>query len=115
MTVIQIYFCIEQLSTGLHLPSPGRKFGGFTSQEPTDKRPPRLFMTKRGAPYALTWWLKGICHVKIRTSCTHGYWGPDEDIYEDFFIDPPENARDPKDFYVNAVQILGAITYATTR
>lgn len=56
-------FVIKQKSTGFYMPIfPGR--AGGTYEEPTDRRPPRLFRRRQDAKSALSWWLEG----KVRAS-----------------------------------------------
>ncbi len=50
-------FAIRDMETGFFLPQ-GRA-RGFTHDEPTNKKPPRLFVTRGGAEQALRWWKSG--------------------------------------------------------
>jgi hypothetical protein len=54
------YFAIRRRSDGAFLPQSSRRRHGFTSDEPTLDRPPRLFTTRHAADVALTWWKRGV-------------------------------------------------------
>lgn len=54
-------YAIFQRSTGYFLPERKKGERGYTHTEPTSEsiRPPRLFVTKRAAKIARTYWLQG--------------------------------------------------------
>lgn len=55
------FFAIQRKSDGAFMPQ-GRG-RGFTADEPSISRPPRLFTTHHAAEVALTWWRKGVTYV----------------------------------------------------
>jgi hypothetical protein len=70
-------FAIRVFGTTKYLPM-RKKSRGFSYDEPTDEKPPRLFYTKRSAQNALTAWLQGVWENHTVTS---GYYGEDVDVY----------------------------------
>lgn len=59
-TSITTYYVIRQRGTPNYMPQMKPSKSGYTSMEPTDKSPPRLFSTKSAATSCLNWWLKGV-------------------------------------------------------
>lgn len=89
-------YAIKEISTGKFMPA-GRG-RGFTHDEPKPagaRVAPRLFVTKRAAACALTWWLKGTCNAWY----SDGYpVGPDDSI-------PQPHTRKAKDMKVVPVTL----------
>lgn len=59
-----MFFAVKHKPTGYFLPmrAAGRA-RGYTNDEPTAERPPRLFTSARGAKLALAQWLQGPLSV----------------------------------------------------
>lgn len=86
-----VYWIIQEKSTGRFLPFTGR---GFTGVEPTGfPHSPRMFSREQDAKTALTWWLKGITTVTRRSY--QDPWNGDYDYDEDWHTQPvPERQRE---------------------
>jgi hypothetical protein len=69
------FYAIRRESDGAFMPQ-GRG-RGFTVDEPTSNKPPRLFTTKHAADVALTWWRRGITTVSHTPDIFEG--GSEED------------------------------------
>lgn len=67
---IYTYYVIRHKPTGWLLPAPTRELDliDFTRSEPIDPsvRAPRLFTNRRAAANAMSWWLRGWTHPKVR-------------------------------------------------
>lgn len=53
------YFAIKHTPSGMFLPIRAGRQRGYTNDEPTNAKPPRLFMSARNAKLALAQWLQG--------------------------------------------------------
>ena len=54
-----MFFAVEHIPSGFLLPAGGKGRGGHMAQKPTDKNPPRLFMTERAALVAMGAYIRG--------------------------------------------------------
>lgn len=89
-------FAIRRKGTDLFLalPKGGR---GCSYEEPTDDRPPRLFLTLGAAKVALTYWLKG----HFRVSRFQNWEGEEEHTIEV----KPQDHRSRDDMEIVAVEL----------
>lgn len=70
---IYTYYAIRHIPTGWLMPAYSKKIGkAFTKTEPMDPmtHAPRLFTNKRAAFNALSWWIRGWAHPKVRFGYT---------------------------------------------
>lgn len=90
------YFAIRHKPTGKYLPQGSKKRGGFTSDTPMDmsKRPPRLFMKKHHAQYALDLWVKGRWGVRLTAE------------HDDFLVPSPVKGRNKDDMEIVEIEII---------
>ncbi len=92
------YFAIRRKSDGLFMPA-GRGWG-FTKDEPTDQRPPRLFVREVGARQALRNWLAG--ETSVTTTRSEEFFGPE---YDTEWIQVPRPDRIAADMEVVSVSV----------
>lgn len=94
------YYIIRQKSTGAHL---SETRGAYTGSEPTKDLPPRLFSALGPAKCALAHWLQGACL---------GEWEEDIGRVPGRVIQPGGGPRDPDDFEVISVRLMGVLQSA---
>lgn len=98
------FFAIKHLPSGGFLPARGTgKRGdtrGYTHDEPSTEKPPRLFTSERSAKLALGQWLAGPLVVRL-VSTWAGIDGYDE--REDWTRRP--HSRDAKDMRVVEIEV----------
>ena len=99
------FYVIRHKPTMMFLPAGGKGLRGHTHQEPTDKRPPRLFTTSRDAKKALTFYCDGKWKELSYQSGSDGEW--------DYDLSPIPNSKRNKDDYeiveVTLVEWVGTI------
>lgn len=83
-------YALRKKGTDKYLPM-RRKNRGYSHDEPTDQKPPRLHFTLKSAQNTLTAWLMGCWQNETTTS---GYFGEDVDVYPVPMAPPTERKRE---------------------
>ena len=102
----RIFYAIMQHSTGWFLPEPDNQ-GGFTGKEFREGNTPRLFLTKRAARNALTWWLKGT------TYCTGGNSSWSDDGADWHFTAKPERILEGAIVVTLELTVIGKVSHVS--